>query len=102
MLYKIVNILYKHVYNFLNQRKEYAIANELLKKTIQLGTLLAKSYNIPASSDESDSFDSSDLNYDNNELDSQDIENINLSLIQNPIVNARKGAQCKQSLKDYM
>ncbi|CAG8718244.1 1198_t:CDS:2, partial [Racocetra persica] len=84
MPYKMVNIPYEHVYNSLNQQKEYAIANRLSKKKLprrNSKTLLAKSYNIPGSSDESDSFDSSDSNYDNDELDSQDIENINPSLI---------------------
>ncbi|CAG8597125.1 24091_t:CDS:2 [Racocetra persica] len=84
---------------------KYATANGLLKKVIQLGlnielTLLAKSYNIPDSSDESDGFDSSDLNYDNDKLDSQDIENINPSLIQNPIVHTRKGAPHKTRFKE--
>src|SRR6185295_10994700 len=48
---------------------------------------------------ESDGFDSSDSNYDNNELDSQDIKNINPSLIQNPIVHTRKGAPRKTRFK---
>jgi hypothetical protein len=133
MPYKMVNIPYEHVYNSLNQRKEYATANGLSKKAIQLGldvgslaiqelndfmknfitkhtpnqksprrnprALLAKSYNIPDSSDESDGFDSSDSNYDNDELDSQDIKNINPSLIQNPIVHTRKGAPRKARFK---
>ncbi|CAG8731020.1 14599_t:CDS:2, partial [Racocetra persica] len=136
MPYKMVNISYKYVYTFLNQQKEYAKANRLLKKTIQLGlnieplaiqeltnfmknfitkhtpnqksppknpkTLLAKSYNILSSSDESDGFDSFDSNYDNNELDSQDIENINLSLIQNSIVHTKKAGYEKWYQKNQI
>ncbi|CAG8766844.1 3559_t:CDS:1, partial [Racocetra persica] len=63
-------------------------------------TLSAKTYNIQSSSDESDCCESSDSNYnDNNESYSQDTENIDPLLIQNPIVYARKGAPHKTWFK---
>ena len=64
-------------------------------------TLSAKTYNMQSSSDESDCCESSDSNYnDNNESYSQDTENIDLLLIQNPIVHARKGALRKTRFKE--
>ncbi|CAG8825243.1 37296_t:CDS:2, partial [Gigaspora margarita] len=64
-------------------------------------TLMTKFYNIPSCSDESDGIDCSDSNYNNklNELVSQNIENINLSSIQDPIVHAKKGAPHKNWFK---
>ena len=63
-------------------------------------TLLAKIYNMQSSFDESDCYESSDSNFnDNNKLYSQDTENIDPLLIQNPIVYARKGALCKTQFK---
>ncbi|CAG8831574.1 8928_t:CDS:2 [Gigaspora margarita] len=116
MPYKTVNISYEHIYNSLNQQKEYATTNGLSKKAIQLGLNVGPSvikelnnfmkdfitkhipkqnaskhntpkHNIPKqnqkSSDESDSIDCSDSNYDD-ELDEsvpQNIENIDPSSI---------------------
>ncbi|CAG8738516.1 10060_t:CDS:2, partial [Racocetra persica] len=84
---------------YTSQQVDKNCALEIENEDENSKTLLAKSYNIPGSSDESDGFDSSDSNYDSNKLDSQDIENINPSLIQNSIVHARKDALRKTRFK---
>ena len=64
--------------------------------------LLAKTYNMQSSFDESDCYESSDSNSnDNNEPYSQDTENIDPLLIQNPIVHARKDAPQKHGSRDH-
>ncbi|CAG8464699.1 2157_t:CDS:2 [Gigaspora rosea] len=106
LAYKVANISYKRIHKSLNQRKEYVMANGLSKKAIQIRLdegpsaiqefiNIMKNYIVrytPKHNQELTRRNPRTL------LDNSH-NNIDPSLIQNPIIRARKGAPHKSQFK---